>query len=749
MKRIGWRPLLAGLVTAVLGMALVLLPAGVEFERGVGLGWLFRLRGPISPPGGVAIVAIDDQTGGRMAMPALPREWSRDVHGRVVDNLTLRGAAAIVFDFDFQTPKRPEDDATFADAVERSGRVVLTEKLVGKRQPVLNSQGMQTASVWVEQSMPPIPPLAAAAKGLGSFPLPKVDVAVHEFWAFKSSIGNAPTMPAVALQIQAMGAYARARPLLAAADPALAAALPPPLPAAARAESLRQFMKSMRALFLQRQGFAEGIRARIDAIDGTALPARDRELVLALVGLYQGDDHRLLNFYGPPGTITTIPYYVAAGHDGGSDAVPDLTGKVVFVGFSDLYDPGQPDRFYTVFTNDDGVDLSGVEIAATAYANLLTRRSVEPMPLAREIAVVGAFGATVAILAYALPAILGVPVVLLLAAGYAYGAHATFVSSDRWLPLATPMLIQLPLALFVGLIAQYLSERNKKQRATRAISMYLPEHLARDFTEKNLDESALNRVTYSVCFASDMAGFTTIAESMKPKELATFLNDYFESLSEPLRRHRVDVIEFRADGIMCAWTAEQPDAAIRRSAVLAALEALETIARFKDRHSLLAQSLRIGLETGMVYVGHAGGGGHFVYSIVGDCANTAARIESLNKHLGTQLLATRNAVEGVDGLLLRYVGDFRFVGKTEALPIVEIMGLEQIVGDAVRQLHRRFEEAMQTMKNDDFRGAAARFEAILGDYPKDGPSSYQLGRCRKFIESPPEDSPWLVRMDSK
>ena len=62
--------------------------------------------------------------------------------------------------------------------------------------------------------------------------------------------------------------------------------------------------------------------------------------------------------------------------------------------------------------------------------------------------------------------------------------------------------------------------------------------------------------------------------------------------------------------------------------VQAALGAVEAIDQFKARHALLAQNLRIGLETGMVYVGHAGGGGHFVYSIVGDSANTAARPEA-------------------------------------------------------------------------------------------------------------------------
>lgn len=46
-------------------------------------------------------------------------------------------------------------------------------------------------------------------------------------------------------------------------------------------------------------------------------------------------------------------------------------------------------------------------------------------------------------------------------------------------------------------------------------------------------------------------------------------------------------------------------------------------------------------------------GGHFVYSIVGDCANTASRVEGLNKHIGTQLLATESAVVGLDNILVR------------------------------------------------------------------------------------------------
>ena len=101
-------------------------------------------------------------------------------------------------------------------------------------------------------------------------------------------------------------------------------------------------------------------------------------------------------------------------------------------------------------------------------------------------------------------------------------------------------------------------------------------------------------------------------------------------------------------------------------AMLAATECVDAITPFK-KHNNLVTNLRIGLECGTVYVGHAGDGGHFVFSIVGDCANTASRIESRNKHLGTQLLSTETVVAELDYLLVRSLGRFQFVGKSEVV----------------------------------------------------------------------------------
>ncbi|KJV07725.1 adenylate/guanylate cyclase domain-containing protein [Methylocucumis oryzae] len=210
------------------------------------------------------------------------------------------------------------------------------------------------------------------------------------------------------------------------------------------------------------------------------------------------------------------------------------------------------------------------------------------------------------------------------------------------------------------------------------------------------------------------------------------------------------MIEFRADGVMCAWTAESSCVEPRYNALLAGIEAVEAIAGFQKRYAQFSHSLRIGIEDGMAYVGHAGGGGHFVYSIVGDCANTAARIESLNKKLKTQLLVSASVLAGVGGLLCRFVGDFRFVGKTEPLSIYEVVASDEQASDAQIQLCQQFGAAMKVLSTGDWNKAGDMFAEILTEFPSDGPSRFHLERCRRCSAVPlVSDSPLVIHLDSK
>ena len=156
-----------GIVTAVIGLGIGLSPLGTELEKGVGLPWLFSIRGPVEAPSEIVVVGINEGSGRRMGLPDLPRDWPRSLHGQLVRKLVEAGASVIAFDMAFTLAKSPEHDLSFAKDVEKSNRVVLFQLLTGKRQAITDRAGRNTGWVWVEQLRSPIAPLARAARGLG------------------------------------------------------------------------------------------------------------------------------------------------------------------------------------------------------------------------------------------------------------------------------------------------------------------------------------------------------------------------------------------------------------------------------------------------------------------------------------------------------------------------------------------------------------------------------------------------------
>jgi len=430
MQRL-FKGLIFGIVTGLVGIILGLTPLGVDFEKHVGLDWLFKVRGAIEPPPEVAVVAINERDIAGLGLPRLPRDWPRSIHGKLIETLVEQGAAVIVFDMDFQRAKSAGDDAEFARAVADSERVVLFERLNGKRQPIYDTQGQQTGSIWIEELVPPILPLAEAAKALAPFQVPKVQVNVYQFWPFKPSAGYVATMPSAALQVFALPVQQRWMTVLEQAGAMGLEGLPRTESEVGRAAGVNRLGQNMYSMFANDPALNDRVRTVLAADD--SLSADESLLMTALGGLYSGGDNRYLNFYGPPGSIPNIPYNAVMK----GESATDLNGKVVFIGLSDLYDPGQPDRFYTVFTNDDGVDLSGVEIAATAFANMLTDRSLRPASVLATAIMLLLAGLILGTGIYLLTATIAVPLALLLSGLYVAGVQTAFNVADLWLPLAS------------------------------------------------------------------------------------------------------------------------------------------------------------------------------------------------------------------------------------------------------------------------------------------------------------------------
>jgi adenylate cyclase len=247
---------------------------------------------------------------------------------------------------------------------------------------------------------------------------------------------------------------------------------------------------------------------------------------------------------------------------------------------------------------------------------------------------------------------------------------------------------------------------------------------------------------------TDAQGFTTLAERMTPDDLTAFLDDYLGTLFTPARGLGGVVTDVVGDGMTCVFTAPQPERDCRARACRAALAIASAVAAFNRRQGPRALPTRIGLNAGWVRVGNVGGGGRFVYSVVGDVVNTASRIEQLNKQLGTLLLATDAVVSDLEEFPIRPLGRFRLLGKQEALALVELLGPAD--GDARASLLARFAEALAWFQAERWAEAAAAFERVLAAAPDDGPSHFYLEHCRRQLAgAPPPPEPGVIRLERK
>jgi adenylate cyclase len=730
-----------GLMAGGLGVALALTPLGAAVEERFGLSWLFAIRGSLEPPAETAIVSLDRESAERLGLPEKISDWPRAVYVRLIDRLVDAGASVIAFDVIFDRPREPADDQALAQAIAAAGRVVLFEFLREDFRWLPGRDGAVAGLLAGKQLRPPLPAFVKGAAGTAPLPLPRTTERVSQFFAFASDLEARPTLPAVALQRYALPVLGDWTRLLSEAGlPVGQGDLVAEPGQLASAGALTAYMQALRRAFVEDQGLEPRLRA---ALARTRPGERTDSLLAALIGLYSGPDSRYLNFYGPVGQIRTIPLSRML------EAAPtqplDLTGKVVFVGQSELINANQ-DGFVTVFEGPKSARMGGVEIAATALANQLEGRVLEPAGLPLTLVWITGFGGLVGLIAGLLPAPLAVPLTLAFAGVGYFAAQMAFAHANLWLPVTVPLLVQLPLGLVTGLLLQYREAQRARANISHGLRYYLPAKIATGLADARVDPSTVKEQLFAACMVTDAHHFTTLAEGMAPDRLSAFLDRYFETLFRVIERFGGLVTDVIGDGMTCVWTVPPPEC--RRQACLAALEIDRELVEFNRRFKPLALPTRIGLNAGRVMVGNVGGGGRFAYSVVGDSVNTAARIEGVNRPLGTRILASEIVVGDLPELLLRPLGRFLPVGKTQPLRLVEVVGRKGEAHDP--RLFEAFAAGLVRFEVGRWAEAAGRFESILAEHPSDGPARFYLDHCRRYQAGAPlPPDPSLIRLEHK
>jgi adenylate cyclase len=202
------------------------------------------------------------------------------------------------------------------------------------------------------------------------------------------------------------------------------------------------------------------------------------------------------------------------------------------------------------------------------------------------------------------------------------------------------------------------------------------------------------------------------------------------------------------DGTTSVWTAPGPERSCRLRACLAALEVSCALDAFNAENRPRTMPTRIGLNAGAAMVGNVGGSGRFAYSVVGDCVNTASRLETLNKKLGTRIIAAAAVVEGLDEIVTRPLGKFQLCGKDE--PMVAIEVLARAADRHGSEIAPDFAAALLEFERGRWAAAAARFDAVLAARPLDGPAAFYRKYCERHLAGTAASTAYgAIRLESK
>ena len=173
---------------------------------------------------------------------------------------------------------------------------------------------------------------------------------------------------------------------------------------------------------------------------------------------------------------------------------------------------------------------------------------------------------------------------------------------------------------------------------------------------------------------TDIEGFTSIVEDMTPKDTIDMLNEYF-GLTLPIIRNNGGVINAMiGDAIFAAFNVPVDDPRHAELAIESALQMQEALEGRTFANGVVLNT-RCGINTGLVVAGSVGSKDRMNYTLLGDEVNVAARVEQMNKQLGSYVLVTESTYRlAKDLFIFEDAGDQTVKGKLAEVHLFKVMG---------------------------------------------------------------------------
>jgi len=378
-----------------------------------------------------------------------------------------------------------------------------------------------------------------------------------------------------------------------------------------------------------------------------------------------GFENLIINFIGKQGSFRTVSFSDVLSNKTGID----FGGKIVLIGATapDLHDD-------SITPTSEGKPMPGVEIHANSIQTLLTKNF-----LARQ----GDFGVILIILALAIltAAALSyfrfVTATVLSAVLFVLYLLASIYVFDKGLILNLVYPFLSVILTYGGVtIFFYFSEGRERKRIRSIFNKYVSKDVVDEILKKTeKDEIDLKGEIRDVTILfSDIRGFTSMSEKMKPHDVVTMLNKYLGSLTEVVFRNKGTLDKYIGDCIMAIFGAPIEDSEHDLNAIKAGIGMRDKIVAMQKGRAKKV-GMGIGIHSGEAVIGNMGSKERVDYTAIGDNVNLASRLCS-NAKAGEVLISEETYNRVKDKVKVKDLGEIKVKGKEMAVKIYDVVGLK-------------------------------------------------------------------------
>jgi len=457
----------------------------------------------------------------------------------------------------------------------------------------------------------------------------------------------------------------------------------------------------------------------------------------------------LINFNGPQ---NTFPYYSFSDVLDGKIPKEEFTGKIALIGYAAT---GLGDKWATPFQIMFGVEKQATVVENIIHQNFLNRPANSFIYEILALLFLGIISSIILPKLSPLKSTFFSGGLILI---YLLFTLSLFIFYKTWINTVFPILTAL-FSYTVITSYRFLTEEKEKKKIRGAFQQYLSPEVVHEIIK---DPSKLKlggeEKTLSILF-SDVRGFTSISEKLKPDELVKLLNEYFNAMTEVITNiHRGTLDKFIGDAIMAFWGApvDLPDHSLR--ACLSALGMIQKLKELQEKwihEGKPKVEIGVGINTGLVVVGNMGSDTRFDYTVMGDAVNLASRLEGLTRIYGVNIIVsefTLSSIQNlslplfskgkqvgfVDEILTRELDCVRVKGKEKPIKIYELID-EKSSSISKSELIEIFHSGLKCYKERQWEKGIEKFKEALKIEPNDMPSKIYLERCNGFKATPPPD----------